>query len=883
MWKLLPKCFDEVIRWNIHRVLWESLALIGREEHLTLMATGILWAPAQSAGDVEVDVEVEVEKNVTGVLGEEVVLRCQYTGQEDLIMSSWALKEGRKTKRLAGYAQEPFSNNKDFSVPVSARNLTVSMQITSLKAEREYWCSFSTREDLWERSVFLTVLARPDVHTNVESTVENGTHYQMASCSAIAGKPAAAISWSIDSDHTKDGGFSVSETTSPHHNGTATQTSVLRFPTHLQEAAEVTCVVSHPALPEPIQEAVRVHTYVAPTVTLETRSVGEGAELQEVSCVAAGGRPAPSITWLLSGDPPEDPPVVSMQRDEETDTVTVTSSVRLRAYLHEGENVTCVVTHPKLPWQLQETVTLPTYELSSVRVFRQESAEMHSGNEVEGQVVLPEGQKNVSFRWEAAGNVPHYQVTCARENGSLPEGVEVTGNVLYFEGPIEPLHAGIYNCQASYYSHILSVPLEIVVTPIVVLPGAHGGVCVIEHPALVTSQTRPMTLPACESPNVTISSSSVWEENTEYTEVECSVAGGENRATISWSVEDGDCEDCASELAKSLTACLVGHPALRAPERREIWVPSTERGPSPSLQSPVSPVPLVPIFSVGQQKGSALWLAVCKLKRAPASVNISWVLPENSTGRTTFRSGREGRGLWAKSTYEFPLAQQEGKNLTCLIQDGHNTGERTLHIPQFYISSLRVLNKTTSYHWPLEEGPVTYRVALQAHTPGQRILLRVHGNVPQHNITCTRSDGSAVRMEGEAMAFPPEVSEKDAGLYTCHASFYHHSATVLIQVEVTSDDLQLWMLAAICFSSAAAVSLILVVSICVFCKRNGSDGARSKHEASHRKRESLTALTSLMQDPCSPELKNPHAAGRKYTEYAELVRYSIVIDVKTTV
>lgn len=93
----------------------------------------------------------------------------------------------------------------------------------------------------------------------------------------------------------------------------------------------------------------------------------------------------------------------------------------------------------------------------------------------------------------------------------------------------------------------------------------------------------------------------MWDEGTEYTEVECSANGGGHSATISWSVEDRDCDGCTSGLAESMmgnqtqqdgselawsllrlpthmvagrvVVCIVDHPALRAPERREIWVP----------------------------------------------------------------------------------------------------------------------------------------------------------------------------------------------------------------------------------------------------------------------------------------------------------------------
>lgn len=50
---------------------------------------------------------------------------------------------------------------------------------------------------------------------------------------------------------------------------------------------------------------------------------------------------------------------------------------------------------------------------------------------------------------------------------------------------------------------------------------------------------------------------------------------------------------------------------------------------------------------------------------------------------------------------------------------------------------------------------------------------------------CFRGDGSVVQVDGSAMILP---SEQVNGLYTCWASFYHHKASINIQVEVTSGD-----------------------------------------------------------------------------------------------
>lgn len=45
-----------------------------------------------------------------------------------------------------------------------------------------------------------------------------------------------------------------------------------------------------------------------------------------------------------------------------------------------------------------------------------------------------------------------------------------------------------------------------------------------------------------------------------------------------------------------------------------------------------------------------------------------------------------------------------------------------------------------------------------------------------------------VQMEGDSMVFQSEVAEQDEGLYTCQASFYHHTATVAFQVDIMCED-----------------------------------------------------------------------------------------------
>ena len=82
----------------------------------------------------------------------------------------------------------------------------------------------------------------------------NGTHYQSVTCSAVNGKPRPEVRWMIR-------GAPVEMTNTSHTNGTVTVSSVLRFPTHLQDQDRVTCEVQHPTLPEPALVTVNVETF----------------------------------------------------------------------------------------------------------------------------------------------------------------------------------------------------------------------------------------------------------------------------------------------------------------------------------------------------------------------------------------------------------------------------------------------------------------------------------------------------------------------------------------------------------------------------------------------------------------------------------------------
>ncbi|XP_070685452.1 uncharacterized protein [Pempheris klunzingeri] len=912
-----------------------------------LLILGLVLNVAHCLEILEVGEKSDTEiTHITAVLGEDVYLSCRYLGQDEIQSAEWKrlIKANSKVKRLAGFKHgEPFSRNIDFSEPDSLTNLTVKMRVSSVEAEGEYICEFQSEDEDYSNKVFVIVLAQPDIQILVNAETINGSHYQSVSCSAIAGRPVAQISWLVNGLPPPDYPFTVNTSETAHSNGTSTLSSILRFPTHLQDEDSVTCVVQHPTLPNPKLTTARVETYTRPNVTIKAEMIQQGgSEFWVVSCVSSGGRPDTDISLALNADE-------ELQRENNSDSDIKTSSVVLPAAVYEGHNVTCVFDHPKFPHKVSRVMTLPSFYLSGAQLWNSKLGGNTDDFQDTESLELQEGESDTVISLQVTGNVPRYNVTCKKDDGPLPEGVELLGSSLTFRGPVEDQHAGLYECFFSYHHLQATLKFILAVKPSVaqlvpptirvdlrtedgrrviecsaadavpaanmswLLPEGVSGVswfnftshngshsvrgvlllpacspweltaeCVINHPVFEEPENRSVALPLCARPNVTINSSTEWNDGDEYTKVDCSVDSVAPAATITWHVGNSDNSFDVSETevqadglvsarssvhflsslysGQNLT-CMVEHPSLEAPEER-------------TIQILVRRAHLLSV-SVVRQQDSPLWLAVCDCRGEAVGTNLAWVLPENAQSQTSLHSEYEGRIQKARLTYRFPLALHEGQNLTCVYQFEHGaTEKRTIHIPRYHIS-VRTLNHTTPLQSRYSEKATVPRVTLQENLRKQRLLLRVEGNVPEYDLNCKRSDGSLVPMEGAAMVFQSELTERDEGLYTCWASFYHHTAIVNIQVEVMSEDKLFALVAMICISSASALTLIFIVTLWVCCKTN------SKNQ--YKKQECLSALTSLMQEPGSPEMKKPGVMEKDSKEFAQLVSYSIVIDVKSTV
>ncbi|XP_051521924.1 uncharacterized protein si:ch211-149e23.4 isoform X2 [Myxocyprinus asiaticus] len=792
---------------------------------------------------------------VTGILGEEVYLHCLYTGQSKIMFSSWnRLDSSKSAKKMAGYKYNniPF-NRENFDIPASVTNLTVKLNVTSLDVEGEYTCVFNSDDDETKDNMLLKIIARPDIDITVKEEVVNGTLYQAVSCSAANAKPEAFISWEISGALPRDDIFSVNMINTTHFNGTTSSISVLRFPLIMNNQSTVTCIIQHPTFPGIKRANIEVDTFVSPVMTMETVLVQEGGEdFQEVICTATGGRPQPNITWML----PELKNAPPLQRNV-SKADSVISSFQFQSDLYQGENITCIFGYMLLPFISTRTLTLPTYYLSSLQL-KDHSLAMNGG-ENQTLLVFEEGDTNVKISMNVLGIVPSYKISCTKEGQPLPEDVDVVGSDVFIKGPIEEQHhAGQYICQASYRRHLASLQMKIEVNPKVILPAP---------------------------PNITLQSSIKWQSGIAYSKLVCLVESQSPAATITWNTECFGSDNSFSEFAKSenqeshmVTAksvvqvpiylfsgctvtCMVKHRGLEKPENKSTDLPSL--GPSESR------------LVLGEERYTHLWYAVCEYSGDGLKPNISWVLPGVDTiVQAPAQAKYNGIKVQVNSTFEFQLDQYEGKELICLIQNEHGNIERQQKlVPKYFISSIEILNKTTLDR--RTHGQHEHRFTLQENLFNQKILLRAHGNAPSYKTQCYREDGSAACTEGMALVFPDAISELDAGLYICHVSYHHHKATFSLRVDVTSEETQHMIFITICFSSAAAITLILIVVLCVLCKPSWS------HSSNKKNRRECESLAALMQDPRSSE--KTVLPGGTGPDYAELVRYSIVFDAKSTV
>uniref|UniRef100_A0A3B3QU47 Nectin cell adhesion molecule 3 n=1 Tax=Paramormyrops kingsleyae TaxID=1676925 RepID=A0A3B3QU47_9TELE len=616
----------------------------------------------------------------------------------------------------------------------------------------------------------------PVVTMNTTLLQDEGEEFQVVTCKAMNGRPAARLSWSLSGDTAEARNISMdvgSKIEMDMDTDTETAISSRRFPAHLHEGWNITCMVMHPTFPSEQRRTVTFPTYRFSAMRVLTPNgvavrhvlVDEGQSNVTFQLEVTGNVPRYQVNCIKEDGP------LSADMNVMGSSLQVMGPVGL----HHAGKYKCQASYYNHKASVELEMQVAPREVQEAPVAP--NVTIQTWEETNHRII----------QCSAADAVPVANVSWV-----LPEGLLAT---------IRP------NSTLQNSAHTVSVALLLPVC----LSEEHRVQCVIEHPALLETDIREMTIPAClAGPEVNVSITTTRENGTRYTLVTCRADSNKPAATITWSLSDdhggnsiswsegvqtanwtspsGSATVVSTAPIPTLSffgrtlACIVTHKALAEPVRRETWIPAVD---PPKLS-----------VSFIMHPNSPLCLIVCESSWEMGTFNLSWVLPLNNTGRAVQRSGNVTGRFWANSTYEFLLDLHEGQNLTCQVKNEHISAEKTVHIPQYYISSLKLLNPVSS--------TAVQRVSLKMHLHNQRISLKVCGKIPAFNITCVRSDDSPVRTKGAAIVFPSPVSLHDAGLYTCRASFHHHSATLSVQVEVTEEDQELCKCPEMCIKPQTA-------------------------------------------------------------------------------
>ncbi|XP_075909867.1 uncharacterized protein LOC142906273 [Petromyzon marinus] len=175
---------------------------------------------------------------------------------------------------------------------------------------------------------------------------------------------------------------------------------------------------------------------VPPKILLELNpfQLVEGMGLVTVATyVALGGKPAASITWsgLDRGSSNE---TTELESDG---TVTVRSRYWLEPTQEShGRTLTCRVEHPALEHPVEHSNTLDVHYKPSVSI-----AGYHGDWYV--------GKEGASLSCEADANPSITRYLWGRQDGSLPNGIVVSGNSLSFERPLVESDSGSFSCWAN--------------------------------------------------------------------------------------------------------------------------------------------------------------------------------------------------------------------------------------------------------------------------------------------------------------------------------------------------------------------------------------------------------------------------------------------------
>ncbi|XP_051901464.1 nectin-1-like isoform X2 [Pristis pectinata] len=251
---------------------------------------------------------VKVEPSVSGFLGNQVVLRCQFVdpaASVTVTQVTWVKDPSGAKQNLAVHNPDLGTNYPTntggrihFRDP-SLRDATLVIDRLLMSDDGIYSCEFATYpEGNQEAATNLTVLATPKNTANPVVARAGDSEVPVATCTSAEGKPASSISW----EGNVPGNASTEHTLNP--DGTTTVSSKFQaVPTGPMDGTELRCVVTQRTLGQPQVIPVTLSVQYPPIVTIEGYDDNWYLEREHASltCNVKANPAAGEYKWYMNG------------------------------------------------------------------------------------------------------------------------------------------------------------------------------------------------------------------------------------------------------------------------------------------------------------------------------------------------------------------------------------------------------------------------------------------------------------------------------------------------------------------------------------------------------------------------------------------------------
>uniref|UniRef100_A0A8B9IAG9 Nectin-4 n=1 Tax=Anser brachyrhynchus TaxID=132585 RepID=A0A8B9IAG9_9AVES len=262
------------------------------------------WVPAGCRSGV-----VEVERSVTAVLGQDVVLPCRYRAQEgeQVVQVTW-LKRGPAghsaevavlNRQHGEHVQDAYAGRVLRRAPGALEDGAIVLRNAVQGDEGDYECHLITFPmGSFEGRLTLKVLVPPLPILNPGPPLEEGQGQTLAASCTAEGSPVPSVRWETEVRGTNTTRRSV------HSRSASVTSEFFLVPGRSMNGKSLTCVVAHPGLrhEKRITHQLSVAYLSDASVLGHSEEWAEGMEGATLTCLG-DGNPPPTYNWTRLNAP----------------------------------------------------------------------------------------------------------------------------------------------------------------------------------------------------------------------------------------------------------------------------------------------------------------------------------------------------------------------------------------------------------------------------------------------------------------------------------------------------------------------------------------------------------------------------------------------------